>query len=125
MWPMLLTLATGEAKAELSAVARRALAVVVAALVAAVLLLFALAFGLLALFFWLNLVHGPVVAALLTGALALVLALAALLAAKLSGKPAPRRKAAMDQAFAGQGPASPLALALGALVVGLLVGRKV
>jgi hypothetical protein len=125
MWPMLLTLATGEAKAEIGAVARRALAVAIAGLVAAVLLLFAFAFGLLALFFWLEPAHGPVVAALLTGALALVLALVALLAAKLSGNPAPRRKGSAGQAFAGQGPASPLALALGALVLGLLVGRKV
>jgi hypothetical protein len=124
MWRFL-ELASGEVKAEAGHLARRALTALVSALVVAVLLLFALAAVLMAVFFWLAPDHGPVVAALLVAALAFLFAVIVLMSVKLAGG-APVRQASPKRAqpLADLQGASPLTLTLGALALGLFVGRK-
>jgi hypothetical protein len=124
MWRGLFEMASGEMKAEADLLARRALSALVGMLVVAVLLLFAIAAVLIALFFWIEPEHGPVVAALLVAALAFLFAVIVMMSVKLAGRPTRRPKVAMGQPFADLQGATPLTLALGALVLGLLVGRK-
>jgi hypothetical protein len=124
MWRFI-ELASGEVKAEAGHLARRALAALVGALVVVVLLLFALAAVLMAVFFWLAPDQGPVIAALLVAALAFLFAVIVLMSIKLAGGTSARRPSpAMARPLADLQGASPLALALGALALGLFVGRK-
>jgi uncharacterized membrane protein YeiB len=129
MWQGLLSVATGEVKAEAQLIVRRAVSVLVFGLIAAVLLLFAVAALLVAIFSALAPEHGPVIAALLVAALALVLALAALIALKVGSSPPARKPASaampgFSLADAAQG-AGPLNLVMGALILGLIIGRRI
>lgn len=124
----LMSVASGEVKAEAQNMLRKMMTAVIYGLVAGVMLLFGLGALLVAGYSALLPLYGPVAAALLVAAVAFVLALAALLALKLSGasRPRPRPQAALPamslkDALQGAGPVN---LAMGALILGLIVGRK-
>jgi hypothetical protein len=124
----LMSVASGEVKAEAQQLLRRTMSAVIYGLVAAVMLLFALGALLVAAYSALAPHYGPVAAALVVAAVAFVLALIALLALKLSGssRARPRPQAAlpaMSLTDTLQG-AGPINLAMGALILGLIVGRK-
>jgi hypothetical protein len=124
----LTSIATGEVKAEAQHLLRRTISALIFALVAAVMLLFALGALLVAAYSALVPHLGPVTAALIVSAAAFGLALIALLALKLTGGARSRARPqqampalSLNDALQGAGPVN---LAMGALILGLIVGRK-